>query len=84
MGPSFMICKFDWIFYSILKPIKHALLEQQLLPLKMQGGNAQGPKHTKLMEPKCFEDNPGTNILQWLRLYAALPDSMQVAKDDVI
>ena len=66
-----------------IETVERTLLEEQLLALKTQGGNAQGAsiQRIKLMEPEHFKDKPGSNILQWLDYMECYLTAGQVAEE---
>ena len=63
--------------------VERTLLEEQLLVLKTQGGNAQGAsiQSIKLTGPEHFKDKPGSNILQWLDYMECYLTAGQVAEE---
>ena len=67
-----------------IETIERTLLEEQLLALRTQGGNAQGAytQHFKLMKPERFKDKPGSNILQWLDCMERYLTAGQVAEEE--
>ena len=66
--------------------VERTLLEEQLLALRTQGGNAHGAstQRIKLMKLERFRDKPGSNILQWLDCMERYLTACQVAEEEKI